>query len=199
MFQIVYTWSLNPEGKHSERIDQKRRERQWSSIARDWNFQSLSINLKIIILRYLLMYSVTKIWFILWISKDTHKRESAVNHLLISDDTKQHYCWIKVVSKLLYLQTPKHVWFRCLNTFNSKESLASHHEHCKSYESIQIELPEVRSKISFKNHNKLMRIPSIVHVDFESFTPLLSTCQSNPENSYTNQYQKHIPANFVTT
>ena len=32
--------------------------------------------------------------------------------------------------------------------------------------------------------------------DFESFTPQLSTCQPNPDNSYTKQYQKHIPSGF---
>ena len=31
----------------------------------------------------------------------SYKRESTVNLLLISDDTKQHYCWIKDISKLL--------------------------------------------------------------------------------------------------
>ena len=39
-----------------------------------------------------------------------------------------------------------------------------------------------------------MRVPFIVYADFESFTSLLSTCQPNPEKSYTNQYQKHIPS-----
>ena len=42
------------------------------------------------------------------ISKQNYKRESTVNLLLISDDTKQHYCWIKDISKLLSLQTSKH-------------------------------------------------------------------------------------------
>ena len=41
-----------------------------------------------------------------------------------------------------------------------------------------------------------MRVPFIVYVDFESFTPQLSTCQPNPDKSYTNQYQKHIPSGF---
>ena len=41
-----------------------------------------------------------------------------------------------------------------------------------------------------------MRVPFIVYADFESFTPQLSTCQPNPEKSYTNQYQKHIPSGF---
>ena len=41
-----------------------------------------------------------------------------------------------------------------------------------------------------------MRVPFIVYADFESFTQQLSTCQLNPEKSYTNQYQKHIPRGF---
>ena len=41
-----------------------------------------------------------------------------------------------------------------------------------------------------------MRVPFIVYADFDSFTPQLSTCQPNPEKSYTNQYQKHIPSGF---
>ena len=50
-----------------------------------------------------------KNWFILVeLSKHNYKRDSIVNLLLISDDTKQHYCWIKDISKLLSLQTSKH-------------------------------------------------------------------------------------------
>ena len=115
-----------------------------------------------------------------------NKRESTVTLLLISDDTKQHYCWMKDISKLLPLQTSKHghdrhVCFRCLNTFNTEKLLASHHDYCKSYEAIKIELPEERSKISFKNHIISMRVPFIIYADFEFFRSQLSTCQPNPE------------------
>ena len=41
-----------------------------------------------------------------------------------------------------------------------------------------------------------MRVPFIVYADCDSFTSLLSTCQPNPEKSYINQYQKHIPSGF---
>ena len=146
-----------------------------------------------------------KNWFILLeISKHNYKRESTVNLLLISDDTKQHYCWIKDISKLFSLQTLKdghvrHVCFRCINTFKTEKSLASHHEYCKSHEAIKIELPKKGSKISFKNHHRSMRVPFIVYADFESFTPQLSTCQPNPDKSYTKRYQKHTLADFVTT
>ena len=77
------------------------------------------------------------------ISEHNYKRESTVNLLLILDDTKQHYCQIKDIGKLLSLQTSKyghvrHVCFRCLNTFNCDKSLASHREYCKSHEAIKI-------------------------------------------------------------
>ena len=36
-----------------------------------------------------------------------------------------------------------------------------------------------------------MRVPFIVYADFESFTSQLSTCQPNPDKSYTKRYQKH--------
>ena len=41
-----------------------------------------------------------------------------------------------------------------------------------------------------------MRVPFIVYADFQSFTPQLSTCQTNPEKRYTKRYQKHIPSGF---
>ena len=89
------------------------------------------------------MYSVMKNWYPLRISKHNYKRESTDNLLLISDDTKQHYCWIKDIIKLLSLQTSKdghvrHVCFRYLNTFKTENSLASHHEYCKTHEAIII-------------------------------------------------------------
>ena len=58
-------------------------------------------------------------------------------------------------------------------------SIARNHEYCKSYEAIKIELPEEGSKISFKNHNRSMRVRFIAYADFESFTSQLSTCQPN--------------------
>ena len=113
--------------------------------------------------------------------------------LLISDDTKQHYCCIKDISKLSSLQTSRdghvrHVCFRCLDTFKTEKSLASHHEYCKSHEAFKIELPEKGSQISFKNHNRSMRVPFIVYADFESFTRQLSTCKPNRDQSYTKRY-----------
>ena len=50
--------------------------------------------------------------------------------------------------------------------------------------------------MSFKNHNRSLRVPFIVYAYFQSFTPQLTTCQPNPEKSYTKYYQKHIHSGF---
>ena len=36
----------------------------------------------------------------------------------------------------------------------------------------------------------------VVYADFESYIKPLDTCEPNPENSYTKQYQKHEPSKF---
>ena len=41
-----------------------------------------------------------------------------------------------------------------------------------------------------------MRVPFIVYADFETFTSKLSTCQPNPDASYTKRHQKHTPSGF---
>ena len=41
-----------------------------------------------------------------------------------------------------------------------------------------------------------MRVLFIVYADFESFTPQLSTCQPNPDESCTKRYQKHTSSGF---
>ena len=43
--------------------------------------------------------------------------------------------------------------FRCLNTFNSNKSLASHNDYCKSYKAIKIELPDGNEHAIVKDFN----------------------------------------------
>ena len=200
-----YYTSINPVEEHSERFDKILRETSrflnWEGLKFPVNlndinkFENHNSSICVNVFGYENLVNPVRI------SKHNYIRESTVNILLISDDTKQHYCWIKDIGKVLSLQTSKdghvrHVCFRCLNTFNCNKSLASHHEYCKSHEAIKIELPEVGSEISFDNHNRSIRGLFIIYADFESFRPQLSTCQPNPEKSCTNQYQKHITSGF---
>ena len=154
---VITRAALNPVEKNSERINKKLLEKlevlNWDGLKYPINLSdinkfenhnsSISVN----------VFGYEKAVYTLRISRHNCKRESTVNILLISDDTKHHYCWIKEISKLSSLQTSKeghvrHVCFRCLNTFKTKKSLASYYEYCKSHEAIKIDHPEKGSKIS---------------------------------------------------
>ena len=125
----------------------------------------------------------------------------AVDLLLISDEEKQHYCIIKSMSRLLSSQSSTdehtlHYCPRCLNHFTTQEKLATHKEYCSAYEAVKMETPEAGTTLKFKNYNRSMRVPFAVYADFESFIKPIDTCEPNPKNSYTKQYQKHTPSSF---
>ena len=121
---------MNPEENNSEPIDRKLRETSktlnWEGLKFPVNlsdinkFQNNKCSISVDVFGY------EKLVDPLRISKHNYKRESTVTLLLISDDTKQHFCRINDISKLLSLQTSKHghvrhVCFRCLNTFISEK------------------------------------------------------------------------------
>ena len=98
------TQALNPVEQNSERIDKKFREKSntlnWEGLKFPVNLSdintfeihnsSISVN----------VFGYEKLAYPLRINKHNFKRENTVNLLLISYDTKQHYCCIKDISKL---------------------------------------------------------------------------------------------------
>ena len=202
-----FTWSvlraLNPREEHAERID------------KDLNKKEDSLNMTGIVYPVQLnaidkferqnptistnVFGYEESVCPLRVSK-CEDRE-VVNLLLISDDEKRHYCLIKSMSRLLSSQTSKrngvqYYCMRCLNPFHSQESLDKHLEYCSTHEAVKTEMPGEGTILSFKNYNRSMRVPFIVYADFESFIKPIDTCEPNPENSYTKQYQKHTPSSF---
>ncbi|XP_065658183.1 uncharacterized protein LOC136082692 [Hydra vulgaris] len=57
-------------------------------------------------------------------------------------------------------------------------------------------MPEPNTMIVFTNYNRSMRVPFVVYADFESIITPINTCTPNPNESYTKQYQRHIPSLF---
>ena len=57
-------------------------------------------------------------------------------------------------------------------------------------------MPELGTLLTFNHHNRSMRVPFIVYVDFKSFIKPTDTCQPHPSKSYTTQYQKHTSSSF---
>ena len=109
MFQVGYYPSIKSSRKNSERIDKKLRE-----TSKDLNWEGLKFPVNLSDINKfenhtssisVHVFGYDKAVYPLRISEHNYKRESTVNLLLISDDTKQHYCWVKDISKLLSLQT----------------------------------------------------------------------------------------------
>ncbi|XP_065642381.1 uncharacterized protein LOC136074013 [Hydra vulgaris] len=80
---------------------------------------------------------------------------------------------------------------------SNEESLSNHKSYCETRDSVRIELPLPNSTMQFTNHNKSIRVPFVVYADVESFIKHIETCETNPNESYTKQYQKHIPSKLV--
>ena len=203
-----FTWSvlraLNPREEHAERIDKditkKEDSLNMTGIAYPVQLNALdkferqnpTISINVFGYEESVLYPLR-------VSK-CEGRE-VVNLLLISDEEKRHYCLIKSMSRLLSSQSSTdehtlHYCPRCINHFTTQEKLATHKEYCSAHEAVKIEMPGEGTTLSFKNYNRSMRVPFIVYADFESFIKPIDTCEPNPKNSYTKQYQKHTPSSF---
>ena len=129
-------------------------------------------------------------------------QDNVVDLLMISDGEKQHYCWIKNLSRLLTKQVSKkkisRVYCRnCLLSFDNESSLGKHQEYCHNNEAVKFELPKEEDLyIKFKNYERSMKVPFVIYADFECFTEDINTCQPDPQCSYTKKYQKHTPSGF---
>ncbi|XP_065650343.1 uncharacterized protein LOC136078498 [Hydra vulgaris] len=134
---------------------------------------------------------------ILHVSKNNDPKY-LIDLLLIANGETNHYCLIKSFGRLLSLQTSRHhskVYYcrNCLLGFNSEESLSKHVSYCETHDPVRIELPPPKSTMQFTSHNKSMRVPFVVYADFESFIKPIDACEPNLNESYTKQYQEHIP------
>ena len=50
--------------------------------------------------------------------------------------------------------------------------------------------------LKYKNYHRSEKVPFIVYADLECYIKSMQSCDSNPESSYTKQYQKHEPSSF---
>ena len=130
-----------------------------------------------------------------------HDNEQCINLLLLEKNGKQHYCWIKSMSRLTASQYNSHKGKRfvckyCCNSFQSEKTFEKHIEYCSLQKAVKVVMPKMGEKICFENFCRKMRVPIVVYADFECFTTPISSCAPSDEHSYTQQYQKHKPCGY---
>ena len=197
--------ALNPREKNSERIDKKLKEKENTlnmegieypvSLKDIDKFERQNPSISITVLGYE-GKSVCS-----YRNSNNTNREHDVILILIEEEGVNHYCLVKNLSRLLSSQVSKHdgkKYFckRCLNLFNTQKALDKHEEYCSNHEAVKINMPKKGTMLKFKNYHRGEKVPFIIYADFESCIKSIHTCDLNPENSYTKQYQKHEPISF---
>ena len=130
--------------------------------------------------------------FPLYVSKKSN--EQVLNVLLISNEEKSHYVFIKDFNRLMYSevktknQHKKHFCMSCLQNFTTKEILNSHRERCLLINETQAVKYETGT-IKFKNFDKQILIPFKIYADSGCFNKRVNINTSG----YTKLYQKHVP------
>ena len=128
--------------------------------------------------------------------------QKTIDLFLFEKDGKYHYSLIKSFSRLFRSQITSrtngriHICKRCFSHFSKEELFQRHIEYCSSNEAVVVKMPAKNSKLGFKNYFKKLPIPFVVYADFECFTKSVETCNPNPNESYTQDYQKHEPSGF---
>ena len=124
------------------------------------------------------------------------KFEDSIDLLLLNDDDKSHYVYIKDFDRSMFHKTKNKnkKWFcrSCLQCFSSENVLIKHKENCLSIngkQSVKLE----KGVIKFENYFKQIPVPFKIYADFECN---LRDFESN-EGSYTKKYQDHIPCSFA--
>ena len=127
--------------------------------------------------------------FPIYVSDQTFK--SSIDLLLLIDDDKSHYVYIKDFNTFMFHKTKnKNIkWFckSCLQCFSSENVLIKHKEACLSIngqQSINLE----KEIIEFKNYFKQSPVPFKIYADFE--------CNLRDAECYEGTYTKNITSMF---
>ena len=111
---------------------------------------------------------------------NSYEREcdNICNLLLISDDEKNHFVWIKTLSRFMrtvdhHSSKTKMNWCtKCLSkAYVNEKDLKEHIECCKNFQTVRCELPtEIKdeNKLKFKNFNNIFMHPFNCFMDFEA-------------------------------
>ena len=140
-----------------------------------------------------------KVFCRIYISKKSF--DDCMNVLMIHEENKSHYVYIKDFNRLMFNKTKNgnKKWFcmHCLHHFSSENVLDKHKENCLVINREQrVELNE--GFISFKNYLKQIHVPFKIYADFECILKKNKKYDENGDNdsSWSMKMQDHVPCGF---
>ena len=124
------------------------------------------------------------------------KFDDSIDLLLLIDNDKSHYVYIKDFDRYMFCKTKNKnkKWFfkSFLQCFSSENVLIKHKKNCLSIngkQSVKLE----KGIIKFKNYFKQIPVPFKIYANFECN---LASVECN-EGFYPKKYQDHIPCSFA--
>ncbi len=216
-FKWAVTRALNPADGHPNRITNELREQtkkyNWEEITFPTSLKKIKVwegnnNVNVNVFSYdedeRGLYTIR--------IGELKEPDETIN-LYLHDDN--HYCVIKDLNRLVSSQLSKSghgkdICLRCLNAFGrltkkeredpeKKSLLEKHMEICSGQKLQHAAYPKPGDTVRFKNYERLHDVPFVVYADFESFVKPLKTEEKDPTQSYTTQYQSHVPSGFCYT
>ena len=125
-----------------------------------------------------------------------------MNLSYITADETSHYVLVKDLNRLVSRQYnnnchKKYFCQYCFYGCTSEEVLKIDFERCKLHGAQKIKLPEAddkkgRDKVKFTKTEYQLRLPFVIHVDFENVLHKQDSCEPSPSKSFTTQYQHHV-------
>ena len=98
--------------------------------------------------------------------------ESSMDLLLVIDENKSHYVYIKDFDRFMFHQTKsknkKYFCKSCLQCFSRKNVLTEHKEVCLYINGAQYVALE-KGRTEFKNYFEQIPVPFKIYVDFEGY------------------------------
>lgn len=139
--------------------------------------------------------------------KSEQHREDVCNILLVNDKCRQHYVWIKNISRLFasnVYRKSKHLCSHCFKAHRSEQLLNAHMVLCCNAVSsalsdldVKYELPEKGAVMKYVNRGRHYVHPFHIIADFEStLLPCSEKVVSADEETTTEKYQKHVPNSY---
>ena len=85
----------------------------------------------------------------------------------------------------------------CLQAFITKEIVKRHIKDCFKINGKQtITMPKKGEYVKFKNFERKIKSSFTIYADFESILVPDDNAKQNPNESYTNKYQKHAACSY---
>ena len=124
-----------------------------------------------------------------------------INTLIVEQDGKTHYVWVKHFNRLLGSKDEKQMFYceRCLIGFTRNDLLEDHLIDCRGINerAVRIQMPTPNNKsIKFVNHKNQLKAPWVIYADFESIIRPIEGPIPSPKKSFTHLKSIHESCGF---